>query len=113
MKIGFNTGIYASKTREGVSFLMAHRLKPKLEFPAIYRVKYNQFSKTKKFGENNEEKDYNNDKNNKTLTHFSEGEKEEDKLYYRNTSINNDYNTDRKINIYKDINEYYYSKIFI
>ena len=67
---------------------MAHRLDPKLEFLPIYRVKYNQFSKSIKFGENNEEKDYNND--NKTLTHFSEFEKEDEKLYYRNISINND-----------------------
>ena len=104
LKIGFNTGIYANKTREGVPLLMAHRLIPKLEFPPIYNIKYNQFSKSKKFGENNEEKIYNNDKNNKSLTHFREGEKEEEKLDYRNTSINNDYNTDRKINISKDIN---------
>ena len=74
LKIGFNTGIWANKAQYGVPLLRLQRLRPKLEFPPIYKIKYNQFS---------EEKNY---KNNYNIT------------YNDNKKINDEYSLDSSLN---------------
>ena len=89
LKIGFNTGIWANKAQYGVPLLRLQRLRPKLEFPPIYKIKYNQFS---------EEKNY---KNNYNIT-YNDNKKINDE-YSLDSSLNNFFNLDRKFNSDKNI----------
>ena len=99
LKIGYNEGIWANKMQGGVPLLRLNRLKPKLEFPPIYKIKYNQFSKGNIYGfeENYYKKDYMNENDLKKRSY-------EDQFDSRNSSSNNLFSSDRKFNIDKDIN---------
>ena len=55
LKIGFNAGIWANKKIDGVPILRIQKLRPKLEFPPIYKIKYNQFSKKRNIDSSDEE----------------------------------------------------------
>ena len=115
LKLGFNAGIWANKKIDGVPILRIQKLRPKLEFPPIYKIKYNQFSKLKNSETfDNEESKSNNKKiyNNKycvTSTNFTNNKKNEDinlntnndimlEIKYMNVDDNN-----RTINVSKNI----------
>ena len=88
LKLGFNAGICSNKVQDGVPVLRIQQLRPKLEFPPIYKVKYNQFSE-----ESNEKNNY-----------LSHDDFKKDFFDSRNSSYNEIFSSDRKLNYDKDIN---------
>ena len=68
--------------------LRIQNLRPKLEFPPIYKVKYNQFSE-----ESNEKNNY-----------LSHDDFKKDFFDSRNSSYNEIFSSDRKLNYDKDLN---------
>lgn len=111
LKLGYNAGIWANKIIDGVPILRIQKLRPKLEFPPIYKIKYNQFSKMKNNDtSDDEENDFNHKKiyNNKyyfTQTNFKKNknvDKEDKEESLDKKNINVDENN-RTINVSKNI----------
>ena len=99
LKIGYNEGIWANQAIGGVPILRLNRLKPKLEFPPIYKIKYNQFSKGNMFG-SLEEKHF---RNNYIDENYFKKINHEEKFDSMNSSSNNLFSSDRKLNFDKEI----------
>ena len=87
LKIGYNAGIWANKAQYGIPLLKVQNLKPKIQFPPIYKIKYNQFS------HNN---DFNKDKYFRTLNNYRSDD--ENSIKSRRSSLNKNYKTDYKLN---------------
>ena len=109
LKLGFNAGIWANKNIDGVPILRIQKLRPKLEFPPIYKIKYNQFSKMKNNEtSDDEENDFNNKKiyNNKyyfTQTKFKKNKNIIDKEQSLDKKYMNIDENNRTINVSKNI----------